>query len=176
MVPQNLRQFILYYFYGHCLTGINGCVISMSEIEYLEGDMTQVDVNYLAILVCGVVFMVLGALWYSPILFSRKWMTFIGKSEEEIKKQSAGVWKAYLISAVGALVMAYVLAHIIHYAQADTALKGLQTGLWVWLGFVVTSSLGGILFEGRPKGLYFLYNGYQLVSLLCMGVILSIWK
>ncbi|MGB3862872.1 MAG: DUF1761 domain-containing protein [Candidatus Aminicenantaceae bacterium] len=138
--------------------------------------MTQVGVNYLAILVCGVVFMVLGALWYSPILFGKKWMVFMGKSEEEIKEQSVGVWKAYLISAAGALIMAYVLAHVIYYVQADTVLKGLQTGLWVWLGFVVTSNLGGILFEGRPKGLYFLYNGYQLVSLLCMGVILSIWK
>jgi hypothetical protein len=138
--------------------------------------MAQVDVNYLAILVCVVVFMVIGALWYSPILFGKKWMSITGKSEKDIKQESAGVWKAYLISALGALVMAYVLAHILHYVQADTALKGLQTGFWVWLGFVVTSNLGGILFEGRPKGLYFIYNGYQLVSLLCMGIILTLWK
>jgi Na+/glutamate symporter len=75
------------------LTGKNDCAISIIKIGYQEGDMSQVDVNYLAILVCGVVFMVLGALWYSPILFGKKWMTFIGKSEEEIKEQSAGDWK-----------------------------------------------------------------------------------
>ena len=137
--------------------------------------MPEVSINYLAVLVCGVIHMVLGALWYSPLLFGKLWMKVMGKSEEELKEMNQGVWKAYVFSFLGALVMAFVLAHVIDYAQADSIIDGLQGGFWVWLGFVVTTSMAGILFEGRPKGLYFIYNGYQLVSLLVIGVILAVW-
>jgi hypothetical protein len=137
--------------------------------------MPQVEVNYFAVMACGFVFMIIGALWYSPLLFGKQWMKAMGKSQEEIQEMQKDVWKSYLFSFLGALVMAFVLAHIIGYAKADTALKGAQTGLWMWIGFVITSSLGGILFEGRPKGLYFIYNGYQLVSLVVMGMILAVW-
>jgi hypothetical protein len=137
--------------------------------------MPQADINYLAVLACGIVFMVVGALWYSPLLFAKPWMKAMGKSQEEIQAMQQGVWKSYFVSLIGALVMAFVLAHIIDYVKADTALKGAQTGVWMWIGFVITSSLGGILFEGRPKALYFIYNGYQLVSLVLMGIILALW-
>jgi hypothetical protein len=137
--------------------------------------MPQVQVNYLAILACGIVFMIVGALWYSPLLFGKPWMKAMGKSQEEIQDMQRGVWKSYIVSLLGALVMAFVLAHVIDYVKADTVLKGAHTGLWMWIGFVITSSLGGILFEARPKGLYFIYNGYQLVSLVLMGIILAVW-
>jgi hypothetical protein len=137
--------------------------------------MPQVSNNYLAILACGVVYMIVGAFWYSPIIFGNLWLKVMGKSQEELKSMRKGVWKSYLISFLGALVMAFVLSHIIDYAKADTIIEGLQCGLWVWIGFVITTSLGGVLFEGRPRGLYFIYNGYQLVSLLLMGMILAVW-
>lgn len=138
--------------------------------------MPQVDINILAILACGILFMIVGALWYSSLLFGKPWMKAMGKSQEEIRDMQRGVWKSYIVSLLGALVMAFVLAHVIGYVEADTALEGARTGLWMWVGFVITTSLGGILFEGRPKPLYYIYNGYQLVSLVLMGIILALWK
>lgn len=163
-----------------CLTISSRCVISLNKtffnfIHQRRKNMPEVSINYLAVLVCGIVHMVLGALWYSQLFFGKLWMKALGKSEDEIKEMRKGVWKAYLFSFMGALVMAFVLAHIIDYAQTDSIAGGLQGGFWVWLGFVITTSMAGILFEGRPKGLYFIYNGYQLVSLLIMGMILAIW-
>ena len=46
--------------------------------------MGIVSVNLLAVVVCAIVNMVLGALWYSPILFANSWMNLIGKSKEEM--------------------------------------------------------------------------------------------
>ena len=34
----------------------------------------EININFAAILVCGLAFMVLGAFWYSPLLFGRIWM------------------------------------------------------------------------------------------------------
>jgi hypothetical protein len=138
--------------------------------------MPEVSINYLAVLVCGIIYMVVGALWYSPLLFGKIWTAAMGKTEQELKEMQKGVWKTYLLSFISALVMAFVLAHIIDFARADTVVEGLQTGLWIWLGFVITTGLAAVIFEGRSKRLYFIYNGYMLVTFLIMGLILAVWS
>ena len=37
----------------------------------------EITINYLAVLVCGVLHQVLGALWYSPLLFGRPWLMWL---------------------------------------------------------------------------------------------------
>lgn len=51
-----------------------------------------------------------------------------------------------------------------------------MVGFWNWLGFVAPVTLGGVLWEGKPWKLWGLNNGYQLLSLLVMGVILALWR
>ena len=41
--------------------------------------------NILAFLVCIVSNMILGALWYSPVLFGKVWLNLIGKKPEDIE-------------------------------------------------------------------------------------------
>ena len=36
--------------------------------------MPTVDINYLAVLIAALASYVLGALWYSPVLFGKLWM------------------------------------------------------------------------------------------------------
>jgi len=132
------------------------------------------QLNVLAVGVAGFIPMIIGMIWYSPVMFAKKWMALVGKTEDEIKKSSPG--KAYALSFVGSLVMAYVLAHIIQIAQANTIGGGMQIGLWAWLGFVVTTSSATVLFEFRPAGLYYMNAAYNLACLLAMGALLGFWK
>ncbi len=138
--------------------------------------MQAVTVNYLAILLCGVVSMVLGSLWYGP-LFGKMWMSLSGVSMGGEKKSMT---KSYLIAFVGALIMAFVLAHALVFAaaylKASGVSGGLMAGFWNWLGFVAPVTLGMVLWEGKSWKLWTLVNGYHLVQLLIFGVILSLWK
>lgn len=138
--------------------------------------MPQVEVNYLAVLVAAIASMVLGALWYSPMLFGSKWVKLMGWTQQEMEKRKKGMGKSYGIAFVGSLVMAYVLAIFIAWAGAASVAAGVQVGFWVWLGFLATTGLGTILWEGRPKELYAINTGYELVQLLVMGAILAVWK
>ena len=138
-----------------------------------------VDINYLAVLVAAISNMVLGFLWYGPF-FGKSWMKLMNldkKKMEEAKKKGMG--KTYALAFVGALVMAYVLAHAIVFASAyldvDGISAGLMAGFWNWLGFIVPVMLGMVLWDNKPWKLYFLNVGYYLVSLLVMGVILAVW-
>jgi len=135
--------------------------------------MPEVSINLLAVLLAAVLNMVLGALWYSPVLFAKPWIASIGKTEDEIKKSSPGF--IYAINTIGNLVLAYVLAHFIDYAQATTVVQGAQAGFWVWLGFLVPVLLTVYMFEMRSIKLYFIFISYQLIALVLEGIILAIW-
>jgi hypothetical protein len=133
--------------------------------------MQDIELNWIAILVAAFVPMVLGALWYSPMLFARPWMRAVGRTPEEISGASLG----YAISAIGAVITSYVLARIVRWAEVDDLLNGALVGLLVWLGFVATVLAVNTWFGGRPRALWAIDAGYQLVALLIMGAIHGAW-
>ncbi|MHA2219028.1 MAG: DUF1761 domain-containing protein [Candidatus Hodarchaeales archaeon] len=136
----------------------------------------QVDINYLAVFVSAIVYMVIGMLWYSKAVFGDVWIGLIGFTEEEIekaKKKGMGATMAVAFSA--ALVMSYVLAHFIDYTQAKSILEGVQTGFIIWLGFVATILISTVLWENRPVKLFLINVSYYLVALPVMGGMLAVW-
>jgi hypothetical protein len=129
-------------------------------------------VNYLAVLVAAIVSFVVGFLWYSPALFGKVWMKLMGIKKEPSKE---GMGKSMAIGFVGTLVTAYVLAYLSGMLGYVTAGSGAMLGFLAWLGFVGTTTLGGVLWENKPWGLWLLNNGHSLVGLLIMGGILGAW-
>lgn len=134
--------------------------------------MPDASVNLLSILLVTIIGMGIGAMWYGP-LFGKHWMQLVGKTEEDIKN---GGSTGYIIAAVGQFVMAFVLAHVIRYAGADTWLMGAQTGLWMWVGFVATTAGINSAFADRSWKLFAIDMGYHLVLLLEMGAIIAFWR
>ncbi len=116
--------------------------------------------------------MVIGFLWYSKMLFGNTWMKLSGISEAQIKKANSNMPMLYGTMFIASLVMAYVLAHFANYAGALTLMDGATAGFWAWLGFVATTMLTTVLYDGKPIKLYLINSGYQLVTLLVMGMIL----
>lgn len=141
--------------------------------------MTEVPVNYVAVLVAAVVNMVLGFIWYGP-LFGTQWMALSGFKKEDMDKAKAkGMNKAYTIMTLGSLLMAYVLSHSLVFASTYTETAGVaagfMVGFWTWLGFVAPVTVGTVLWDGKPWKLWFLNAGYYLVALVLMGIILAVW-
>ena len=68
--------------------------------------MPQIDINFLAVLVATIVSMVLGALWYSPILFGKLWAKLSKFTEEDIEKaKKKGMTKNYILNFISLFVM-----------------------------------------------------------------------
>lgn len=135
--------------------------------------MTDIIINFWAVLGAAVGAMIVGFVWYAQAVFGKAWMKAIGKNESDLKKDNmAGM---FLLTFIGALVTAYVLAHLVKYTNATTVSLGLQAGFWSWLGFVAPTTGANYLFEGKPFNLYLITAGHQLVALLLMGAILAAW-
>jgi len=135
--------------------------------------MPEISVNIWAVLASTVAAMVLGSVWYSPKVFYNTWMKLVNLDPEKAKN---GAVKAMGGMFVGAFITSYILAHVIGYVEANTVMEGLQTGAWMWLGFVGALSISEVLFAQRSWKLWCINNGYNLIHFCIAGVILAVWK
>ena len=134
-------------------------------------------IKYLAVLVATLVHYILGGLWYSPLLFGNKFLQFINWPPDKVTEMgNQSHVKELLIAFVMSLVMVYILAHFVQYTKATTAMGGIQTAFWLWLGFVVTTQAATVIFEQRHLGLYLLNVSYQLVGISLAAVIMAKWR
>lgn len=137
------------------------------------------QVNYYAILVCGILAMVFGYLWYGP-LFGKKWLQVVSATKLDLearKKMEANVWKLYLVQFVLALFQVWVLAY---YIEGWEEASGLTNALWIWAAFVVPVIAGTAMWNNDSAKIswarFLLQSGYQLVCFVAFGLILGMWK
>src|SRR3989344_6289732 len=97
------------------------------------------NINYLAVLVAAIAAIVIGSLWYSPILFGNIWMKLSGITKEKMEKdkKKGGMTKLYVVQIVASLVMACVLANLIALLGLTGVVGGIQIAFLVWVGFVL---------------------------------------
>ncbi len=131
-------------------------------------------VNYIAVLLASIASMIVGSLWYSPLLFGNLWTKLQGFTKRDIEKvKNKGMKKLYLISFISNLIMAYVLAYFIGSVGISGFFDGAIIGFMAWIGFVATIMINRVLWENKPVELYLLNILYHLVSLIIMGGILG---
>lgn len=139
--------------------------------------MPTANVNIFAVLVAAVLTFVLGAFWYSPVLFARQWMQAQGYTPEKLAEMKRkGLARAYVGSALCYLVMAYVVALFAAYTNSTTLPQGLWLGLLAWLGFAAPIGLTANLFSEKPIAAWVIDAGYQFAYLVIMSVLLSVWR
>lgn len=135
-----------------------------------------IPINWLAVFVAAVVSMVTGYLWYGP-LFGKAWMKETGVSKKDMEK---GMGMKYGIMFVGAIIMAYVYDNALIFAISYVGFGGVPGALtgafYNWLGFIMPVTLGMKLMEDRSWKLWIIQNGYYLVTLMLMGIVLVMWK
>ena len=137
------------------------------------------SLNWLAILAAAISTMILGFLWYSPLLFAKAWTREMGydlndKAKMDEMRKSAG--PAYAGSLVASLISAFTLALVLHGMRAESLHFGVMASFHIWLGFVATVQFTGALFAKQSMKLFAINTGYQLVCYLVMGAILVLWK
>src|SRR5207245_630869 len=97
---------------GHAAKGMTGTVIVNGSVGLLN---LGSGVNWIAILVMALVPMMVGFLWYSPILFAKKWMAALGIKESEMAGMKKEAPKAYAVSFIGALLTSFILFTVVRW-------------------------------------------------------------
>lgn len=119
---------------------------------------------------CVIAYMIIGMIWYSPILFGNVWSKLTGRGSHTAKKEEMNV--LYMVSASSSFIMAAVLNYVMAEVEIQTVQEALLLGFMLWLGFTYPSTMVNALFQGKPRKLIFIDSGYYLVSILIMSIIL----
>ena len=129
--------------------------------------------NPWAILVAALAQWILGALWFSPVLFAKPWKAMVYPNS---RPQKGSMAAGMVVSFIGSLILCFVMAHVIFWAGAKTLPWGALIGFIAWAGFIVAPVSAAHVYEGRPFNLFAINVGYWLVAMVGAGIILAVWR
>ena len=127
------------------------------------------EVNWLAVGLCAVSSLVLGGIWYSPMLFAKAWQRAAGVTDEQAKNSNMAMifGLTFLLSLIAAAVFAMFLGTEMSLGAATAA--GFSAGLcWVAASYGIS-----YLFEHRPLSLWLINGGYHTLQFTLFGLILG---
>ena len=130
------------------------------------------EVNLLAVLACGVISLVLGGIWYSPMLFAGPWQRAAGLSDEQAKSGNMALifGGAFVLSLIAAYVFAMFLGTGMSIGAATAA--GFSAGLcWVAASYGIS-----YLFERRPLSLWLINGGYHTLQFTLFSLIIGLMQ
>ncbi|MEP7379845.1 MAG: DUF1761 domain-containing protein [Chloroflexota bacterium] len=126
--------------------------------------------NWVAVIVAAVVGMVVGIIWYMPMVFGKRWSDSVGRPLPSMTSMNPTVTVGALVMP---LVMAYVLALLIGGVGANSLVNGAIVGFLAWLGFSAMTALNAFIYDGRNSTWLMITAGYSLVALVAMGAVIG---
>lgn len=130
------------------------------------------NLNWLAIIAAAVSAFILGGLWYSPLLFAKRWMKESGVTEE--KARESNMAKVFGSAFVLSFIASFFLAMFI--GPDAGAGFGAMAGFMAGLGWVFTFMGISYIFEQRSLVHFLINSVYSVTALTVMGFIIGIWQ
>ena len=135
--------------------------------------MENFYINHIAVFVCAVMSLVIGGLWWSPLLFAKAWQRENSLTDEQLS--SVNPAKTFGLTFLLALIMSYNLAFFLG-AAGTTWQWGIIAGLLAGVGWVAAMFIVVALFEQRSLKYILINAGYITVYFAVSGFILGIWR
>jgi len=147
-----------------------------------ETDMNFSAINWLGVVLCVLVYLSAGALWFGGgrYAFFPAWRKAMDKSESFAPGgglSPAVLWPLTVLSAILQAVLLAVMVNVMGSLTpgGPTLGSGALAGFILWLGFVAPASLTNKLFAGHLKA-WVLETGNHLLDYVLMGAILGAWR
>ncbi len=129
----------------------------------------SLNINYLAVIVTGLIAFALSLMWYSPILFGKIWM-----EHRNASIQSSPGW-TMLFAPLRELIVSYVLALLFTRLTLTNWKSAAKLIFLLWLAFHAVGMAGAIIWDNMPWQLGAVHSSDWLMKMLFMAVVLSIW-
>lgn len=133
------------------------------------------QINWLAVLVAGIVYFMIGGLWYSKFLFGNRWATLLNIDMSNPEKNK-GVPAIMFYSFVFMLITVFGLALLVVRLDLTILSSAFKIGLITGFCFAVMSMSISFVYERKPLALYVISGGYQLVGNIVAAMILVMWR
>ncbi len=117
------------------------------------------SINYFGVFGAAIIGMVIGFLWYSDLLFAKKWMELskINPKQLEDSNMTVSAGMGFIVT----LTLSFCLAFVYHYfGSVEDALMALEFIIF----FVAIESASALIWEKIPLTLYLIQIGHKAVS------------
>ena len=131
------------------------------------------NINYVAVLVAGLINMIGGADWYGVL--ANPWMAEVGLTKEAIEADRPGMIRGYIVAVIASILIALTLALFVEATGAQ-GIEGLTLGAIAGIGFVATAIGSLSAFEKRSLRLYLINAGYPVIMFAIIGAMLGYWQ
>ena len=131
--------------------------------------MPDVTIDWVGVVVAVVAAMAIGGIWYGP-LFGTRWSALTGKSQEDMRA-NGGI--GYGMALVGSFITAIVMTYVTQWAGSNGFGEGALVGIVMWAGFIISTTVTGGVFEGRPWELIMINSGNSLLTFIVVGGIVA---
>ena len=130
-------------------------------------------INLIAVLVAGIVFFVLGGLWYA-VVFAKPVAKAMNFNAEQEALAKTAFPRNLGIHFVSVLLLSFMMAHALKSFDVQNAMTGVQAGVGLWIGFVFPFLWIHTAFEQRSTTMFWINGANALVSLVVIGIILAL--
>ena len=124
----------------------------------------------LNVLAAAVAAWMFGAIWYMSI--SKGWMDATGVTEDQVNNGSK---LPYLVSLIGAILVAGMLRHVLAGAGITEIGKSITTGVGLGLFVVCPWIVNNILYGMRDRRLIWMDGLFPVVGMGIMGLVLALF-
>ena len=132
------------------------------------------NLNWLAILVAGLAYFILGAIWYS-FLFKNSWIKLSGV-RMDAHDAKTGIAQIMFASLLLMIICSIGLALLLGRIGPSSWISGAKVGLLAGVCFSATGISISYLYEKRPLGLHIINGTYNVLGCVIAGIILAVWK
>lgn len=134
------------------------------------------QINYWAVLLAGIVFWLVGMLWFSALI-GKHWSEEIRKhgiklSKLDGREMAVKSVVTFILNLIAALGVAFVLTA----AGVSTGWGGIVFGLILGLFIAAASMITSHLWENRSARLSFYDIFYPFIGILISSIIIALWR
>ena len=136
------------------------------------------EISFWLILLAAIAQFILGALWYSPLMFGKWWMQIMECDhvpKEELQKMQKEMGPFYGLQFVLVFFTTFAFANFMIYASN---LGIYHTAWWIWIGFMAPLQISSVIWGNTKKKFWakqmFVAVSYQLVGIMLASAILSL--
>lgn len=134
---------------------------------------TMAKVNIWSVILAGISYLILGALWYSPLLFGKQWMA-LNKFIDSDLKTNKPMWVITVLTLLSGCAASFVISMVL--GPNSNAPFGAIIGACIAFFWITLSKLNSVLFENQPVKLFLLHAGFDLTAFILMGAIVAYWR
>jgi hypothetical protein len=127
--------------------------------------------NFISVIVATIIYFMLGAVWYSPIMFSKAWASMQQIDMNDKSRMPLMLSLTFVLN----FIISIAVALLVSVTYINTFVGGAKLGFLIGCGIAATTMGINYLYGNRPFKLYVIDATYHVLGITLTGIVAAVW-